>query len=71
MNSPTFQQSLIFPYQLRSAWDRLVFSGIGQAPIRVNSVEEMLDRVANTPGAIGYLWKTNIDESVDVLQVQR
>lgn len=61
----------IFPYQLRAAWDRLVFSGIGQAPIRVNSVEEMLDRVANTPGAIGYLWKTNIDESVDVLQVQR
>lgn len=61
----------IFPYQLRAAWDRLVFSGIGQAPIRVASTEEMLVRVANTPGAIGYLWRTDIDDSVDVLQVQR
>jgi hypothetical protein len=32
----------VFPYQLRSTWDRLVFSGTGQAPIKVNSSEEML-----------------------------
>ncbi len=31
----------IFPYQLRSAWDRLIFSGTGQAPFLVNSEEEM------------------------------
>ena len=59
----------VFPYQLRSAWDRLVFSGIGQAPIKVNSAEEMLEKVANTPGAIGYLWRENINESVEVLQI--
>ncbi len=59
----------VFPYQLRSAWDRLVFSGIGQAPVKVSSVEEMRVRVAKTPGAIGYLWKENIDETVDILQV--
>lgn len=61
----------IFPYQLRAAWDRLVFSGIGQAPISVVSAEEMRARVASTPGAIGYLWRTNIDDSVVVLQVHR
>ena len=38
-----------------SAWDRLVFSGTGQAPDTVTSTEEMLARVASTPGAIGYL----------------
>jgi len=61
----------VFPYQLRSAWDRLVFSGIGQAPIKVDSAEEMLEKVANTPGAVGYLWRANVDGRVDVLQVEK
>ena len=60
----------VFPYQLRATWDRLVFSGIGQAPIKVNSIEEMLNKVASTPGAIGYLWKANINENVNVLQIK-
>lgn len=60
----------VFPYQLRSTWDRLVFSGTGQAPIKVNSIEEMLAKVASTPGAIGYLWRANINETVNVLQIK-
>lgn len=59
-----------FPYQLRQAWDRLVFSGTGQAPTRVSSNEEMFDKVASTPGAIGYLEKTKISERINVLQVK-
>jgi ABC-type phosphate transport system substrate-binding protein len=61
----------VFPYQLRSAWDRLVFSGIGQAPIKVDSIEDMLVKVASTPGSIGYLWRANVDGRVDVLQVKK
>lgn len=60
----------VFPYQLRATWDRLVFSGTGQAPIQVNSNEEMLAKIANTPGAIGYLWKADIDENVHVLEIK-
>lgn len=60
----------VFPYQLRSTWDRLIFSGTGQGPIQVNSNEEMLARVANTPGAIGYLWTADIDENVNVLEIK-
>lgn len=60
----------IFPYQLRSAWDRLIFSGTGQAPFLVNSEEEMRVRVANTPGAIGYLKRVNIDDSIQILHVE-
>jgi ABC-type phosphate transport system substrate-binding protein len=60
----------VFPYQLRSAWDRLVFSGTGQAPDTVSSAEEMLARVASTPGAIGYLPKSKIDGRVHVLQIK-
>ncbi|MDV6343575.1 hypothetical protein [Nitrosomonas sp. Is37] len=60
----------IFPYQLRSAWDRLIFSGTGQAPFLVNSEEEMRVRIANTPGAIGYLKRVDIDDSVQILHVE-
>nr|WP_090829193.1 hypothetical protein [Nitrosovibrio tenuis] len=60
----------VFPYQLRSAWDRLVFSGTGQAPDTVASPEEMLARVAGTPGAIGYLTKSKTDGRVNVLQIK-
>ena len=60
----------VFPHQLRTAWDRLVYSGTGQAPLEVASEEEMRARVAGTAGAIGYLSRKMIDESVTVLQVQ-
>jgi ABC-type phosphate transport system substrate-binding protein len=60
----------VCPYQLRSAWDRLVFSGTGQAPDTVTSPEEMLARIASTPGAIGYLNKSMIDGRVNVLQIK-
>lgn len=60
----------VFPYQLRSAWDRLVFSGTGQAPDTVSSPEEMLVKVASTPGAIGYLPKSKIDGRVNVLEIK-
>jgi len=55
-----FSKSILhmFPYQLRRAWDRQVYSGTGQSPKEVNSLEEMLEKVTNTPGAIGYLSPT-------------
>jgi ABC-type phosphate transport system substrate-binding protein len=45
----------LFPHQLQSAWDRMVYSGTGVAPTVVSSVEEMRARIASTPGAIGYV----------------
>jgi ABC-type phosphate transport system substrate-binding protein len=61
----------IFPYQLRLAWDRQVFSGTGQAPIEVASEEEMLARIASTPGAMGYLNKGKADaDKVKLLAIQ-
>lgn len=60
----------VFPYQLRSAWDRLVFSGTGQSPETVTSPEEMLAKVSSTPGAIGYLTRSRMDGRVNVLQIK-
>ena len=60
----------VFPYQLRSAWDRLVFSGTGQAPNVVSTSEEMLTKISSTPGAVGYLYSIQIDDNVNVLQIK-
>lgn len=60
----------IYPHQLRLAWDRLVFSGTGQAPTEVDSEEEMRAWVATTPGAIGYLRRSLVNDSVRVLEIQ-
>ncbi len=60
----------VYPHQLRLSWDRLVFSGTGQAPNEVGSIEEMRQRVASTPGGLGYLEKGAEDDSVSVLAVE-
>jgi ABC-type phosphate transport system substrate-binding protein len=53
----TFAKSAlgVFAYQLRQTWDRQVFSGTGQAPLQVANEAEMVRRVSQTPGAIGYV----------------
>lgn len=51
----------MFPYQLRRIWDRQVFSGTGTAPIVVNSEQEMLNAIATTKGAIGYISNSDAD----------
>ncbi|WP_206019596.1 substrate-binding domain-containing protein [Pseudomaricurvus alkylphenolicus] len=45
----------LLPHQLRRNWNRLVYTGIGQAPVEVASETEMRRRLAATPGSIGYL----------------
>lgn len=44
-----------YPYILRRAWDRLVFTGTGLAPEVVHSEEEMRQKVLSSKGAVGYL----------------
>ncbi len=60
----------VFPHQLRRSWDRRVFSGVGQAPQQVKDVEEMRQQLATTPGAIGYLPKDRIDDSVRKIEME-
>ncbi|MCU7938066.1 MAG: hypothetical protein KZQ64_16550 [gamma proteobacterium symbiont of Bathyaustriella thionipta] len=60
----------MFPHQFRRIWDRLIFSGTGQAPNEVNSIEEMQHKIATTPGAIGYLNKSVRDTDLRVLNYE-
>lgn len=60
----------MFPHQLRRSWDRYVYSGIGSAPIEVGDEQEMLSRVASTPGAIGYLNEELSNDDIRSLAIQ-
>jgi ABC-type phosphate transport system substrate-binding protein len=60
----------IYPYQLRQSWDRLVYSGMAQAPEEVANEAELVARVAATPGAIGYASRVPNHEKVRVLHVE-
>ena len=66
----TKEQLGVYPHQLQLAWDRMVFSGMGQAPNRVRDQEEMREQVARTPGALGYLEREYLDESVHVIAME-
>jgi hypothetical protein len=60
----------LYPRQLRRVWDRRTYSGTGQAPQQVGSMTEMLSKVANTPGAVGYLPEHMIEPVVKTLEVR-
>lgn len=59
----------IFPYQLDRIWRKLTYSGLGQMPLIVNSVEELKIAVSSTPGAIGYIDKYNEGDKVNVIKI--
>lgn len=61
----------LFPYQLERVWNKLVYSGLGEEPIKVNSEQEMLDRVSNQPGSIGYVMDKTEFDNVKVINVIR
>ncbi|MEW5787387.1 MAG: hypothetical protein AB1899_05995 [Pseudomonadota bacterium] len=60
----------IYPYQLRAAWERMRYTGMGQPPITVASEEEMRRRVAETPGAIGYVGKVQNHDKIRALPLR-
>jgi ABC-type phosphate transport system substrate-binding protein len=64
------QKLRVFPHQIRRGWNRLVFSGTGQAPLVVETKEEMLKRVNETPGAIGYLSGKDLTATVKILEIK-
>lgn len=60
----------LYPRQLRRVWDRQTYSGTGQSPETVATPEEMLERVATRPGAVGYLPREKVDGRVKLLEVK-
>ena len=54
----------------RAAWRMLVFTGQGSMPKTLDSDAQVVEYVANTPGAIGYVSKGSPSDKVKVLTVR-
>ncbi|MBC7191206.1 phosphate ABC transporter substrate-binding protein [Marinobacter sp.] len=53
--------------QLKAFWSQQVFTGRGQPPEEAGSPAAMKSRVASTPGAIGYIDSSDVDDSIKVV----
>ena len=58
------------PQQFDSYWKKLTFTGQGTPPKKMESDAAMIDYVAKTKGAIGYVSAGAATEGVKVLQVK-
>ena len=58
----------VFPYKLRRIWDRNIYSGTGNAPITLDSEEEMIEVISTLAGSIGYANKGG--ENVRLIKIQ-
>jgi len=57
------------PSRMKSIWLKNMLSGEGDPPEALKSEEEMLEKIAATPGAIGFLSHTKVDNNVKTLIV--
>jgi ABC-type phosphate transport system substrate-binding protein len=60
----------MFPYQVERIWNKLVYSGMGVKPIEVESEQQMLQKIKDTPGAIGYLPESNDFEHAQQISIK-
>lgn len=54
----------MFSHQIRRVWDRMTYSGTGTAPVEVDSELRMIEKIAGTPDAIGYLTSNPDNENI-------
>ena len=59
----------MFPYQLERMWNKLAFSGLGEKPNKVKNEQEMLEKIRQQPGAVGYVMFSSIDEGVKPIRM--
>lgn len=57
------------PSEIKAHWSKAVFTGRGRPPRNVDNGEAMKEFLAENPGAVGYLDRRLVDESVHVVRV--
>lgn len=64
------EQLQMFPYQLERVWQKLTYSGTGTPPTELQDLQVMLQTIAATPGAIGYIEKQDETQVVKVIPIK-
>jgi len=62
-------QMKLQPHLLERLWNRLIFTGTGRTPTVVSNSQEMIQKVKQTPGAIGYVTDSDVTSNVNVLVI--
>ncbi len=57
------------PLEMKKLWMRAQLSGEGKAPVAFGSDEDVVAKVASTPGAIGFVRKLRADSSVKTILI--
>ncbi len=57
------------PSRMKSVWLKRMLSGEGDPPVAVESETEMVKRVAATPGAIGFVSREAVNDTVKTLAI--
>lgn len=55
--------------RMKSIWMKNMLTGEGQPPVSVESQEAILERVASTPGAVGYIDRRLVTDQVITLTI--
>lgn len=53
--------------EINAYWSRLVFSGRTKPPMQAKSTDDLLEFIAKTPGAIGYIERSKVDDRVKLV----
>lgn len=53
--------------RMKSIWLKKMLSGEGDPPVSMKSEEDLLKKVASTPGAIGYVHQAKVSAEVKIL----
>lgn len=58
------------PSNFTNFWKRMVFTGQGKMPESFDNDSAVIDFVARTPGAIGYVDQSNVNDSVMMVSLR-
>ncbi|RRJ82832.1 hypothetical protein [Aestuariirhabdus litorea] len=64
------EQMRLYCYQLERSWQRLLYSGFGTPPQQVEDERQLVQKVASTPGAIGFARKDYVDTQIKIIRVR-
>jgi ABC-type phosphate transport system substrate-binding protein len=56
--------------QVSAYWSKLVFTGKGVPPMELPNDQAVIDKVASTPDAIGYVDSASVTDSVTVINIK-